>query len=324
MKRRAVVLGDGAWGTAIATVLAHNGIEVALWCYDASVAHTITHERVNHRYLADVQLSPLITPITDIHHALSHSDYVFSAIPVIHVRSVLRTVSRAEGAQKIWVLLSKGMEVDTDMFSSEIVQDLFGRDVCCMVVAGPSFAAELAREQCTSMVLAADQNGASEKVFAVAQMLTTPYVRLAHTDDVKGVQCASMYKNIIALAVGIAQGAGYGENTQAALITSCLAALSERVVRCGGSRDTVYGLAGVGDVILTAKGGLSKNVLAGRQLGMGSSLADLEREWTVLPEGINSCLALLAQKGNDDRLVKLVGGVLKGTLSAEVFVQKFL
>lgn len=322
MKKKAVVLGDGAWGTAIATALAHKKIKVALWCHDAEVARSIAQERMNHRYLAGVVLSPLIIPMTDIHEALNHSDYVYCAVPVVHLRSVLLSINRTQGVQKTWIMLSKGMEVGSGLFSSQIVLDIFGSDTECMVASGPSYAAELAREQMTSMVFAVNHNVQTEKMRNAMGMLFSSYVRLIFTEDVIGVECAGMYKNIIALAVGIAQGAGCGENTQAAIITRGLAYLSERIARYGGQVETAYGLAGVGDVILTAKGGLSKNVLIGRQLGAGVSLADLTQQHSVLPEGVNSCYALLSNERDRDPLVRCVGAVFEGTLSAQSFVDQ--
>lgn len=283
------VLGDGAWGTAIASMLASKGTRVVLWCNDEQVARSIKSTRINERYLPGIQLSPSLYPTTNLDEAMCESEYVFEAVPVLYLRSVLERSKHCFTHGQVWVLLSKGIEQETLMLPSQILQDLFGGGVHTAVVSGPSFAHDLARKQLTAVTLATD--GSSESL-RTQELLSFDYFRPYLCSDMIGVQVGGAVKNLIALAVGILEGAGCTDNTKAFLLSRGLQEMAHLAHTLGGNRETVQGLSGLGDLVLTAMGTRSKNLAVGRRLGKGESLQTIKADTPTLPEGINTVQAV--------------------------------
>jgi len=283
--KKVIVLGDGAWGSAVATLLAHNGYEVMIWCYHEHIAQEINSSKTNQRYMPDIVLPNTTKATHDIETVLDFATTIFVAIPVTYIRQVLEPVAHLYDAEQTWVILSKGIEQTTLLLPSQILQDLFGNNVNVAIVSGPSFAYELALKQLTALVVAHNNQLQAQKI---QHMLDCKYIATTHLVDVVGVQIAGALKNVVTIAIGMLDGAGYGDNVKAFIFTQGLAEIALIAQKLGGIKDTIYGLAGVGDMVLTALGKHSKNLVIGKKLGQGETLEQLKKEYSLFPEGINS------------------------------------
>lgn len=283
------VVGEGAWGTAIATLLAYNGFSVRLWCHDPLNAKMITEEHSNTRYMPGVILHDHIYATTDFAYALQDVSLIFEAIPVQFLRSVMQQIKPYIQEHHAWVILSKGMEQDTLSLPTAIIDDLLSVQTKKAILAGPSFARELIDRQKTAVMLAChDQLLANE----IKEMVCNDYFVVHNTQDVTGVQMSAALKNVITLGIGMFEGAGYGDNTIAYCITQGLHEIVQLVIMLGGKEETVYGLAGIGDLFMTATSKSSRNLHVGRLLGQGKSLNAVLQETGYIPEGINSIQSL--------------------------------
>lgn len=291
------VLGEGAWGTAVATLLAHNGHAVKLWCYEASNAQAIARTRMNERYLPGHILSERITPTTSLQDAVCGSEWVFEAIPVQYLRSVIEQAAPCFTDEQIWVVLSKGIEKDTFLLPTQIIDAVTGKSYKKAVFAGPSFAAELASKQVTAVSVAATD---CDVAYALQALLTNDYFKPFFNTDLIGVQVGGAVKNVITLGVGLLDGAGYTDNTKAFLVTRGLQEMSHIAKALGGKLETLYGLSGMGDLMLTSLGKLSRNLAVGKRLGKGDALQTILDELGHVPEGINTVQTIhqLMQKKN--------------------------
>jgi glycerol-3-phosphate dehydrogenase (NAD(P)+) len=279
------ILGAGAWGTAVAGLLAENGYRVMLWCREPEVAHAILTTRVNTRYLPGVQLSINVVPVTDLEQACAGTEWIFEAVPVKFLREILHCVKPFYRSDQKWVIMSKGIEQETLMLPGQIIDDVFGCTVEKAVFSGPSFAVDLAQKQITGVAIAAQS---CEVGMTLQSMLANSYFRPYISLDMIGVQAGGALKNIIAIGIGLFEGAGLKDNAKAFLLTRGLQEMVELTCMMGGKKETVYGLSGVGDLVLTAMGKLSRNMLFGKELGRGQSLIHLEQAWGTLPEGVNT------------------------------------
>ncbi len=279
------MLGEGAWGTAVAMLLAYNGHEVKLWCYNTELVSQINATRQNERYLPGVTLPKNITAVATIDEAICNSEWVFEAIPVKFLRSVLQKAKHCYKDTQRWVVLSKGIEQDTLLFPTEIIADVLGDAVQQTVFAGPSFAMDVARKQITAVTIAAPGCELAKELQA---LLANNYFRPYISTDMIGVQVGAALKNVIAIGVGMLDGAGYSDNAKAFIITRGLHEIAELAVALGARRETIYGLSGVGDLILTAMGSLSRNLQVGKRFGQGQSLETILKETGYIPEGINT------------------------------------
>jgi glycerol-3-phosphate dehydrogenase (NAD(P)+) len=282
------VLGDGAWGCACATVLANNGHTVTLWCHNKDVADQIRATQYNTRYLPGVKLQETITPTTDIPYAIEHAQWIFEAIPVTFLRSILGQCTLYSRPDQRWIVLSKGIENNSLYLPADILNDVFGYSVPSIILSGPSFAYDVARQQITTVMLACQDYALAQQVQKIiANSYFIPYI----TDDVIGVQLCGALKNCVALAIGLLEGAGYTDNPKASLLTQGLQEIASISQTLGGTHRTAYGLAGVGDIILTATGSKSKNLQVGRQIGQGKKIQDIISSGASLPEGINTLIS---------------------------------
>jgi len=279
------MIGEGAWGTAIATLLAANGHKVRLWCHDPQACADMAKTKQAGRGLPGVMLSELIHPTIDLEVAVSDADWIFEAIPVKFMRSAMERAKPFFNEIQPWVVLSKGIEQDTLLLPSQILDDVFGVEVKKAVVAGPSYAKDVATQQITAVSLASQDEALARQL---QELLANDFFRPYISDDVIGVQAGTALKNVIALGVGMLRGAGYTDNTQAFLFTRGLHELKLLVRQLGGKEETVCGLAGVGDLVLTAMGSLSRNADVGKRLGEGQSLEQILEETGYTPEGINT------------------------------------
>lgn len=279
------VLGEGAWGTAIATLLAHNGYQVRLWCHHADLVDAINTTHTNEQFLPGITLDTKIKAVASLQEALEGAAWVFEAIPVKYLRQVLMAAQPWIHVNQKWVVLSKGIEQETLLLPTQIIDKVFKKKVMIAVVAGPSFAMDLAQQKMTAVSVAAVNE---EQAKAVRKLLANNYFRPYTTTDIIGVQVGAALKNVIAIGVGMLDGAGYSDNTKAFLLTRGLTEMAHMSKMRGGKQKTVFGLSGIGDLMLSCTSSLSRNLTIGRELGKGKTLASLSQPNQALPEGINT------------------------------------
>jgi glycerol-3-phosphate dehydrogenase (NAD(P)+) len=287
MNRIVAVLGAGAWGTALAIQAVRAGSAVRLWARDPAIAAAIDRTRTSAR-LPGVAIPAEVTVTGDIAQALDGAAAALLAAPVQHLRDVVALLPESAGPL---VICAKGIETGTLLLPMEIVAAL--RPACPVaVLSGPNFAAEIAAGQPAAAVLAATDGTLRA---ALIGLLATPGFRLYGNDDVVGVQVGGAAKNVIAIAAGIVIGAGFGENARAALVTRSIAELARLVAALGGRADTVMGLSGLGDLLLTCTGASSRNYSLGVALGQGATLAEILGSRSAVTEGVATAPALLAR-----------------------------
>jgi glycerol-3-phosphate dehydrogenase (NAD(P)+) len=284
------VLGGGSWGTALAGHLCRAGHPVRLWLRRPAVADDINRHRRNLAYLPGVDLPPALRATTDLAEAASAAEAVFVVIPSEFCRGVYRELRGHLGQPAVIVSGTKGIETDTLRRMTQVAaEEVPGHPLA--VLSGPSFALEVAREQPTTVVVASTDLSVAE---VVQRLVSTRTFRAYSSDDVVGVELAGSLKNVIAIAAGIVHGIGYGSNTVAALITRGLAEIARLAVAYGARADTLSGLAGLGDLVLTCTGTLSRNRRLGEALGAGRPLAEAVAETRMVAEGVRTTLAACA------------------------------
>jgi glycerol-3-phosphate dehydrogenase (NAD(P)+) len=284
------VIGAGSWGTALAAHLARAGHSVRLWARGPDVASAINERHVNPDYLPGLTLPEGIDATTDLTAAAGFADVLFVVIPSAFCRDAYRRLAGASRRGAVLVSATKGLETGTLRRMSEVAaEEAPGRRLA--VLSGPSFALEVAQGQPTTVVVAAADPAVGA---SVQQAVSGRTFRAYTTDDVPGVELAGALKNVIAIAAGIVDGLGYGRNTAAALITRGLAEITRLSVALGGRPETLSGLAGLGDLVLTCTGTLSRNRQVGRALGSGLSLAEAVAATHMVAEGVHTTLAACA------------------------------
>ena len=291
------MLGSGGWGTALAVHLARLGKSVTLWGRDEVLVGEMSACRENRRYLAEVALPPRVEPTASLERALDGARYVVAAVPSHGVREVLRQAAPLVPRQTVIVSAAKGIEEGTLLRMSQVIEQELGASHPVTVLSGPSFAAEVARGAPTAVLVA---GRCAEAVDAVQLEFRAPYFRLYASDDVTGVEIGAALKNVIAIAAGVVDGLGLGHNATAALITRGLAEISRLAYALGGRRDTLAGLSGLGDLVLTCTGGLSRNRQVGLGLGAGRSLDDVVAGMKAVAEGVRTTGAALALGARHD------------------------
>jgi glycerol-3-phosphate dehydrogenase (NAD(P)+) len=309
---KVAVIGAGSWGTALAVHLAGIGHEVRLWIREPEVYATVVDRRVNVTFLPDVALPSRVEPCATFEDALSGVELVVCAVPSHGMRSVLRAAVPSLSPSATIVSATKGLEPATLMRMSEVIAEEVGDRRHIVVLSGPSFALEVARGLPTAVSVACSNPGAAERVQGEFR---ASYFRLYVTSDVVGVELGAALKNVIAIAAGVVEGLGLGQNALAALITRGLAEISRLAVAAGGRRETLAGLAGLGDLVLTCTGSLSRNRRVGIELGRGRKLGDIVASTYAVAEGINTtgaALALGARHGVELPIAAQMAEVLAG------------
>ena len=314
---RVAVLGAGAWGTAIAVFLSAR-LQVSLWARDAAQAEALSRTRSNERYLPGIALPCALEVTADFETAVGGAALVLAATPVAGLREVLPRVERP----LVW--LCKGFEEGSGLLPHEIAAQTMDRGTRCGALSGPSFAAEVARGlPCALTLASADARFAQE----AAATLHGGRMRVYYSTDLIGVEIAGAVKNVMAIAAGISDGLGLGLNARAALITRGLAEMARLGAAMGGSGETFFGLAGAGDLILTATGDLSRNRRVGVELAQGRALADILAELGHVAEGVRSAkevARLAGAKGVDMPVSDAVNAVLEGRLAPAKAVELLL
>lgn len=315
-QRRVAVLGAGSWGTTFAKVLADGGSDVAIWARRPELAREIAQAKRNSDYLPGVNLPRSLWSSSNVDEVLDGADMVFVSIPSQTLRANLAAVRDIIPRQAIVVSLMKGVERGTALRMSEVIREELNSDPAQVaVISGPNLALEIAREEPTASVVSSEN---LETATLVAMAARTSYLRSFVNTDVIGTEFGGVLKNLIAVAIGIVDGVGYGENTKASIITRGLVEMTEFAVAHGGKAETLVGLAGLGDLIATCGSSLSRNNTAGRLLGQGYSFTDVVAQMNQTAEGLASVapiLELAMAKGVEMPIVSQVAEVLAGTMN---------
>lgn len=317
------ILGAGAWGTAFGIAMAQRHV-VSLWARDAAQAAAMSATRRNQRYLPGVALPESMVVSPDIGGVIDQADLIVLATPVAGLRPLAQTL-RVQGAATPIIWLCKGFEAGSGRLPHEVIEAVFGASLpACGALSGPSFALEVAQGLPCALTLAA-----RDTVFArgTAASLHGGRLRIYYTSDLIGVEVGGSVKNVLAIAVGISDGMGLGQNARAALVTRGLAEIQRLGVALGANAETVMGLTGAGDLILTATGTLSRNRRVGLELAEGKPLATILGALGHVAEGVRSApevLALAERNRVDMPITRAVNAVLAGKLPPQAALEELL
>jgi glycerol-3-phosphate dehydrogenase (NAD(P)+) len=281
------IIGAGAWGTALAIVLGRKGTHrVRLWAHKAEVCESIAQHRVNHKFLPAQPIPDCVTPCNNLSEALNHANIVVSVMPSQHCRQIFEQLRPHLHQDALIVSATKGLEESSLLRMTEVIRQVIGlrQPANIGALSGPSFALEVARGDPTAIAIASDD---AELARTVQREFGSPSFRLYTNADPIGVELGGALKNTIAIAAGVCAGLGLGHNSVAGLITRGLAEMTRLVVAGGGKAETMVGLAGLGDLVLTCTGGLSRNRSVGVELGRGRQLREILSEMQgAVAEGI--------------------------------------
>jgi glycerol-3-phosphate dehydrogenase (NAD(P)+) len=320
---RVTVLGSGSWGTALAVHLSHANHGVRLWGRDAALIADMKIRRANAVYLPDVTLPAAVQPTGSLDEALDGAELVVAAIPSHGMRHVLRAAASHIAPASVVVSATKGLEEGTLHRMSQVIEEeLPGRRLA--VLSGPSFAAEVARQLPTVVAVAATRTEVAERV---QHEFKAHYFRLYAATDVAGVEIGGALKNIVAIAAGVVDGLGLGHNALSALITRALAEITRVACAAGAQRETLAGLSGLGDLVLTCTGTLSRNRHVGIELARGRSLTEILASMKMVAEGVKTtgaALALGERYGVELPIATQVADVLEGRRSPREAVETLM
>jgi glycerol-3-phosphate dehydrogenase (NAD(P)+) len=286
--KRLAVLGAGSWGTALAIALAPRFEDVQLWARDAGQADAIAKDRENARYLAGFVLPSQVAVSHDLEKCLKGADIVLSVVPSRYLREVMSLAAAFIEGQAPVVSATKGIEEESLVRMSQLIAETLQAPAPVAVLSGPTFAREIAAGEPAAIVIAAQELTVAEQI---QRAFSTPALRFYTSQDVVGVEIGAALKNVIALGAGICSGLGLGSNSVAALVTRGLAEITRLAAVLGGKERTLSGLAGLGDLVLTATGNLSRNRAVGLQLGQGQRLPEILAQTTMVAEGVSTCRA---------------------------------
>jgi glycerol-3-phosphate dehydrogenase (NAD(P)+) len=306
---RCAVVGAGAWGTALADLLTRNGHDVELWAYEPDVVESVNTKHENVRFLGGHELSAGLHATGDIKRAVGGAELVTLATPSHVLRSILRSAGESLVSSAPIVVASKGIEKGTLALMTEVAEQEIP-EATVVALSGPSFAKEVVTGQPTAVVVASAKEDAAE----IAQRaFSSPYFRAYTHTDVTGVELGGALKNVMAVATGIAEGLGLGFNARAALVTRGLAEMTRLGLALGAEQSTFAGLAGLGDLVLTCTGSLSRNRAVGVEVGKGRTLEEVLRDKETVAEGVvtaQSARELAAREGVEMPIVDTVNRVL--------------
>ena len=324
MSQRIAVLGSGSWGTALAVHLARTGHDVRLWARDPALAAAMTSQRENATYLPGVPLPAALQPIANVAAAIDGAAFVVIAVPSHGLRDVARAASPHVPRACTIVSAVKGIEEASLLRMSQVLRDELPEACEIVALSGPSFAMELARELPTAVVAAGESAAVVEGVMS---HFRSPALRLYGSADMVGVELGGALKNIIAIAAGVVEGLGLGHNALAALITRGLAELSRLAVAAGAQRETLAGLAGLGDLVLTCTGDLSRNRKVGIELAHGHGLQEILSSTRMVAEGVRTteaALALSARHGIEMPIASEMSDVLAGRTDPQTAIRTLM
>jgi glycerol-3-phosphate dehydrogenase (NAD(P)+) len=321
--KRIAIIGAGSWGTALAVVAARAGHEVQLWSRNAAVVKSINEQHLNSHYLKSVQIPVAVTATSELDTATNHAELVLFAAPSHAARELFTTIAPHLN-EAIIVSVSKGIEIETGKRISEIVKEVVGSTNPFVSLSGPSFAKEVVAGHPTAIV-AASKDAAAARI--VQNDLSFENLRIYTNTDVIGTEIGGSVKNVMAIAAGMATGLGFGSNSVAALITRGLAEITRLARREGAQVETLMGLAGLGDLVLTCTVALSRNRFVGEELGKGRRLEEITAAMSEVAEGINTARAvkkLADRAGLEMPIVNEVNAVLYENRSARDAVSELM
>jgi len=320
------VVGAGSWGTALAVLLAGKGHAVRLWSFEPEVVEEIRGLGENRSFLPGISIPRHVEPTSNLATALRGARVVVSVSPAQYAGAVLAGAMDELDPGALVVTASKGIEISTLRTMDEVLEGLLPAEQHrrLVVISGPSFASEVARGLPTAVVVASRDSTAA---LAAQALFQTSYFRVYTNPDVVGVELGGALKNVVALAAGVASGLGFGHNTLAALITRGLAEITRLGMAMGASRSTFSGLAGMGDLVLTCTGELSRNRTVGMRLGRGEALAAILGEMRAVAEGVRTAPAvrdLARRHGVEMPIVEEVCAILEGTRNPSEAVRSLM
>ena len=326
---RIAVIGAGAWGTALAAVAGRRGDhEVRLWAFEKEVCESIATSRINSVFLPDCQLPQTIRVTNDLKDALLGAEIVVSVMPSHHCRRTFEHMAQWLLPQMLFVSATKGIENDTLLRMTEVIQEVVsfgGFRPRIAALSGPSFAKEVAQGKPTAVTVASTDK---DLALRVQKEFSDPSLRIYMNDDVVGVELGGALKNVIAIAAGVCYGLGTGHNSVAALITRGLAEITRLAVACGAQAQTMAGLAGMGDLVLTCTGGLSRNRSVGAALGEGKRLEEIMAGMHgMVAEGVlttNAAIGLAKKYGVEMPITEQMYAILHDGKSAHDAIRELM
>lgn len=281
------VLGAGGWGTTLAVLLNENGYKVTLWEYNSEYAKTLAEYRENFYYLPKIKIPRSITITNDLESAVYKKNIIVIATPTQFIRSSLSGLSNFDFKDSLMVSVSKGIENNSLMLVSDILSDIFKRvkrkNLLCL--SGPSHAEEVSRKLPTAVVCA---SGDYAKSKIIQKIFSNDYFRVYTNDDLTGTEVGGALKNVIAIAAGISDGAGFGDNTKAAIMTRGINEIMQLGLKLKAKKETFFGLSGIGDLIVTCSSNYSRNRSVGEQIGKGKKLKTILYEMKMVAEGVTT------------------------------------
>jgi len=320
------IIGAGSWGTALAIVLAPRFERIRLWAYETDLVQRMAATRVNDIFLSGFHLPPNVQPTSELAFALEDADIVVGVMPSRFARRVYSAMLPHLSSRMRFVSATKGLENGTLLRMSEVAREVIGGkfEPRIAVLSGPTFAKEVARGEPTALVISSEDH---ELAPSVQREFSGPAFRLYTNHDPTGVEIGAALKNTIAIGAGICQGLGLGNNSIAALITRGLAEITRLAVAMGGQPRTLSGLAGLGDLVLTCTGELSRNRTVGLQLARGQKLNDIVAAMTMIAEGVETTAAGvdLARKFNVDMpITEQMDSILRGGRSPRDAIRELM
>ena len=288
--KRVSVIGAGSWGTAFALHLGEINLKPFLWVREEEVYDSLIHYRENKTFLPGEILPPGVRYTQDLATAVSSADFLFVAVPSPYCREIYQKMAPYLSPNQTIISLTKGIEQGTLKRMTEIMAEVFPaeRKPHVAVLSGPSFAVEVARRHPTAVVVAAEE---IDRAKFIQHLISSSYFRVYASDDVIGVETAGALKNVIAIAAGICDGLEFGHNSRAALITRGLAEITRLGLKMGAKQKTFAGLAGMGDLVLTCTGALSRNHYVGYEIGKGKKLKEIISEMSMVAEGVTTTIS---------------------------------
>jgi len=325
------IIGAGAWGTGLAIVLGRKGMHrVRIWAYEVDVCQSINQKRINEKFLAGCRIPESVTANNDLAAILSGAEFIVSVMPSQHCRALFEQMRPFIGPEAMIVSATKGIEEGSHLRMSEVIQQVLRDnkargDFKVGALSGPSFAQEVARGDPTAITIASDED---KLLRTVQQTFSDSAFRVYTNSDVVGVELGGALKNIIAIAAGICDGLGLGHNSVAALITRGLAEMTRLVVACGGRAETMAGLAGLGDLVLTCTGGLSRNRSVGAELGRGKKLSEIiQGMHGMVAEGVfttTAAVGLARARGVEMPITEQMHAILHDGKSPKEAIQELM
>jgi glycerol-3-phosphate dehydrogenase (NAD(P)+) len=320
------IIGAGSWGTALAIVLGPRFSRIRLWVHEPDLADRIRQTRINDVYLPDFPVPPNVEPTSDLVAALDGAEAVLSVTPSHHVRAIYGQMLPSLNDDMLFVSATKGLENGTLLRSSEVIRDVLAKRIepRVAVLSGPTFAREVARLDPTALVVSSTDTKLTE---AVQQAFSGPTFRLYSSEDPIGVEIGGSIKNVVAIGAGVLHGMGLGHNVMAALITRGLAEMTRLAVAMGGRAQTLAGLAGLGDLVLTCTGELSRNRTVGVELARGRKLNDIVNSMKMVAEGIkttNAAVDLAARHGVEMPISQQMFQMLHFGISPREAIQRLM